>query len=125
MTPEVTALLAKAHEKLRVAELLLQAHAWDDAASRAYYAAYHAVSALHLSRGNSFSSHARSIGQFNKDFVQTGIFPREYTAILSRLFEDRQSGDYDVVDAISEDEARLDVTDAAALLAGLQSHLTG
>jgi len=31
----------------------------DDAASRAYYAAFHAMSALHLADGNAFSIHAQ------------------------------------------------------------------
>jgi uncharacterized protein (UPF0332 family) len=116
-------LLAKAGEKLRVAELLLGVNAWDDAASRAYYAAFHAVSALHLERGNAFSSHAQAIGRFNKDFVRSEIFPREFTAILTRLFEDRQSGDYDVAGAISEEEARRDVSDARTIVGAVTAYL--
>lgn len=46
MTPEGDALLAAAAAKLRAADLLLAEGLPDDAASRAYYAAFHAVSAL-------------------------------------------------------------------------------
>lgn len=51
MTPQIDAVLAKAGEKLSVPEMLLANGAWDDAVSRAYYAAFHAISALHLSKG--------------------------------------------------------------------------
>lgn len=59
MTPECEALLAAADAKLRAADLLLTEGLPDDAASRAYYAAFHAVSALHLADGNAFSCHAQ------------------------------------------------------------------
>ena len=67
MTPECDALLSAAEAKLRAADLLLTEELPDDAASRAYYAAFHAVSALHLAQGNAFSSHAQVIGRFNKE----------------------------------------------------------
>lgn len=123
MTPEINAVLKKAAEKLRVANILIAASAWDDAASRAYYAAFHAISALHLSRGNAFSSHAQSIGRFNKDFVREGIFPAEFTAIITRLFEDRQSGDYDLAGVITEEEARRDASEARHILDAIDSYL--
>ncbi|WPL19392.1 HEPN domain protein [Thiorhodovibrio winogradskyi] len=123
MTPQIDAVLQKAAEKMRVADILVAASAWGDAASRAYYAAFHAISALHLSRGNSFSSHAQSIGQFNKDFVRTGVFPSEFTATLTRLFEDRQSGDYDLAGVITEEEAKRDVGDARRILEAIDRYL--
>lgn len=116
MKGELRALLARADEKLRAARLLLQGGAWGDAASRAYYAAFHAVSAVLLSKGESYSTHAKVLGRFNKEFIQTGIFPREFTKLLTRLFEDRQSGDYDVEPVLTEIEARQDVADAQRIV---------
>jgi uncharacterized protein (UPF0332 family) len=116
-------LLQKAEEKLRVAELLLKEDAPSDAASRAYYAAFHAVTALHLSRGNAYTSHGQVIGRFNKDFVKTGILPGTFTRILTRLFEDRQSGDYDVADALSQEDAERDVADAREIVYVIRSYL--
>jgi uncharacterized protein (UPF0332 family) len=43
-------------------------------------------------QGQAFSSHAHVLGAFNRDFVHAGTFPREFAAILARLFEDRQTG---------------------------------
>lgn len=86
MSPAIRDILETAEAKLKAAELLLREHIYGDAASRAYYAAFHAISALHLSQGNTFSSHAQLIGRFNRDFVRTGLFPPELTRIMTRLF---------------------------------------
>lgn len=116
MKNEVNAVLAQAEEKLRAANLLLDGGAWGDASSRAYYAAFHAVSAVLLSKGKTFSSHAQVLGAFNKEFVRAGLFPNEFTTLLTRLFEDRQSGDYDVVTWVPEADARKNVADARRIV---------
>lgn len=103
--------------------MLVANGAWDDAGSRAYYAAFHAISALHPSQGQTFSSHAQSIGRFNKDFVRTGMFSKEFTAILTRLFEDRQSGGYDVSGLVTAEDAQRDVDDARRLLKAIDAYL--
>ena len=83
MKDELKAMLAQSEEKLRAARLLLDGGAWGDTSSRAYYAAFHAVSAVLLSRGETYSSHAQVLGRFNKEFVHSGVFPREFTVILT------------------------------------------
>ena len=123
MIPAIAQLLRAAEDKVEASELLLREGLNGDAASRAYYAAFHAISALHLSRGQTFSSHAQLIGRFNKDFVRSGVFPPEYTRILTRLFEDRQLGDYDATTEIDRDQASQDVTDARRIVAAIQAHL--
>ena len=123
MKDELRDILQKAAGKLKAAEILLELGAWDDAASRAYDARFHAISALHLSRNNTFSSHAQLIGRFNKDFVKTGTFPQDFTRTLTRLFEDRQTGDYDVIGAMTEEEARQDVEDARWIVSSIKAYL--
>jgi uncharacterized protein (UPF0332 family) len=102
---------------------LLGNGAWDDAASRAYYAAFHAVGAVLLSRGKTFSRHAQLIGAFNRVLVKTEIFDREFASSLMRLLEDRQSGDYDVIGALTEMEARRDVADAGEIIDAISRYL--
>jgi uncharacterized protein (UPF0332 family) len=68
--PELTALLTLADEKLRAA-------------------AFHTVSAALLSRGETYSRHGQVLGAFNRAFVHTGLLPREFTAFLTWLFENR------------------------------------
>jgi uncharacterized protein (UPF0332 family) len=119
----VHALLGGARAKLHAASVLLAAGAHGDAASRAYYAAFHAVSALLLDSDKAYSSHAQVLGAFNRDFVHAGAFPREFSAILVRLFEDRQTGDYDPTTEITPAEAAADVSDAARIVEAVEQHL--
>src|SRR3989338_2878456 len=120
---EFKTILAQAEEKLRAARLLLDGNAWADASSRAYYAAFHAVSAALLSKGLTYSSHAQTLGAFNKEFVRPGIFPAEFTTLLTRLFEDRQSGDYDFDPGFTATEARQDIVDAERIVKAVQLFL--
>jgi hypothetical protein len=113
-------MLGLAEEKLRAARLLLQGKAWGDASSRAYYAAFHAASAALLSRGLTYSSHARVLGAFNKEFVHSGLFPSKFTAFLTRLFENRQIGDYDALPTLTEVEARQDIEDAHRIVEAIR-----
>jgi uncharacterized protein (UPF0332 family) len=122
--PELAALLTLADEKLRAASLLVVGGAWGDASSRAYYAAFHAISAALLSRDETYSRHAQVLGAFNRAFVHSGLFPKEFTTLLTRLFENRQSGDYDVLPGVTEAEARQDVADAQRIVEAIRSFLT-
>jgi uncharacterized protein (UPF0332 family) len=122
--PELTALLTLADEKLRAAGLLVAGGAWGDASSRAYYAAFHAVSAALLSRGETYSRHGQVLGAFNRAFVHTGLLPREFTALLTRLFENRQSGDYAVLPGVTEAEARQDIADAQRIIEAIRNFLS-
>ena len=101
----------------------MEAEAWGDAASRAYYSAFHAVSAALLSLGQSYSSHAQVLGAFNREFVRTGKVPPDFTRILNRLFEDRQTGDYEFVTGVSEAEARRDLDDALRVIEAIAALL--
>jgi uncharacterized protein (UPF0332 family) len=123
VTPESEALLTAAESKLKAAELLLNAGMNGDAVSRAYYAVFHAISALHLASGNSYSSHAQLIGRFNKDFVRTGVFAPALSRVVTRLFEDRQLGDYDATAEFPLDQATQDITDAHQLVQAIRTHL--
>ena len=124
MRPELTALLTLADEKLRAAGLLVAGGAWGDASSRAYYAAFHAVSAVLLSRGETYSRHGQVLGVFNRAFVHTGFLPREFTALLTRLFENRQSGDYGILPGVTEAEARQDIADAQRIVEAIRHFLS-
>ena len=47
------------------------------AAERAYYAIFHSLNAVHALSGAAYKRHKDAIGNFNKDYAKTGIFPRE------------------------------------------------
>ena len=119
----ITAMFAKADRKLNSARHCFSLGDWEQTASCAYYAAFHSVSALLESRGLTYSSHRQTIGAFNRDFVASGLFPRDFGRRLSELFEDRQSGDYELEVLLSEEMARNDLAFASELMLSCRVHL--
>ena len=116
-------MMQKAKEKLTTAEIDFNNERYDDSISRAYYAVFHAISALLLSKGLHYSSHAQVIGNFNKEFVKTKIFPKTFTKIIQRLFEERQIGDYDIESGITKKEAKQNLDDASKIIAAIYDYL--
>lgn len=117
------AMLNKAREKLAVATKDLEFGFYGDGASRAYYAAFHAITAVLAQRGMAFSSHAATLAAFNKEFVKSGLFAPDTFRRLQRLFEDRHTGDYDWSRSIDRDTAVKDVSEAEWILKAAAEHL--
>lgn len=105
MKPEQIALLKKASESLRAAQLLATNELLDFAASRAYYTMFYVAEAFLLNEGLTFSSHAAVISAFGRDFARTGRVPVEFHRYLIDAQDLRNQGDYDIDSAITEAEA--------------------
>ncbi|HAD04092.1 MAG: hypothetical protein A2091_11495 [Desulfuromonadales bacterium GWD2_61_12] len=80
--PDIQAIVAKAEDKLKTARLDFANGQYDDAVSRAYYAVYHMMTGVLFRHDQIFSSHAQTIGAFNRDFIKTGIFPKEFIRMI-------------------------------------------
>ena len=116
-TPEVLrAMLKKARQKLAAARKDMEFGFFGEASSRAYYAAFHAVSAVLAHHGLAFSSHAQTLAAFNREFVKTKVFPADTFRKLQRLFEDRQIADYDWTRDVDKQTAQKDLDDAQWLV---------
>ena len=94
ITLEVKKLLEKADHALEVAEELKRKNYHSDAASKVYYAMFYAVSSLLLSKNLSSSKHSGIRSLFNKEFVNKGLLDKEPGKFYSKIFEERQEGDY-------------------------------
>ena len=84
-----------AESDLRVARLLMQSKEYRAANNRAYYAIFHAISAVHALDGKAYKKHKDAIANFNRDYVKTEIFPRDIGRKISRAEEIRHASDYD------------------------------
>lgn len=76
---------------------------WNTAVSRMYYACYYAVAALLLKHGISVKTHAGMRQAFSKEFVLTGLVDKEWSRFYSKLYDRRQTGDYDDFIMMDED----------------------
>ena len=59
----------------------------DSTASRAYYAAFYAVSALFALKDQTYSKHSAEESAVHRDLVKTGIWPKKYGRYYSDLVE--------------------------------------
>ncbi|MCY2930859.1 MAG: HEPN domain-containing protein [Planctomycetota bacterium] len=91
----------------------------DSAASRAYYAAFHALTALFALRGEAFSKHSGVRAALHRDLIQTGVLAQELGRDYDFLLELRETGDYGGVTPVHADDARLAVQRVARLLAAV------
>jgi len=80
LTEQQSALLKKARDSLRGAEVLTREVLYDIAVSRAYYAMFYCAEALLDAEGLSFSSHAAVLSAFGQRFAKTGRVPPSITA---------------------------------------------
>jgi hypothetical protein len=104
--------LEKARAKLRVARDLAQRGEWDDAVSRAYYAAFHAAQAALLTEGQRGETHQGVLTLFGLLLVKTGKLDRKWGRALANLKDDRETGDYEAMSWLDEESARRAVEEA-------------
>lgn len=74
------------------------------ATNRIYYGMFYAMLALGLLRGFETSKHQQMIGWFNKQFVHTGIFPKQFGRMAKDAFEVRMDSDYKVTQTPSTEQ---------------------
>ncbi len=84
-----------AKEDLKSAKILRNAEAYKGANNRAYYAVFHAINAIHGLKGVAYKRHRDAIGNFNKEYIKTEIFPRDIGRKIAGLEEIRHASDYD------------------------------
>jgi len=91
---EIAANLQRAEQSLQAARQLASGGYDDFAASRAYYAAFYASTALLLSEGLEVSKHSAVISSIHQRFVKTEKLDKDQGKALNLLFELRGVGDY-------------------------------
>lgn len=91
---EIAAHLERAEQSVEAARQLLAGGYFDFAASRAYYAAFYAATAVLLHEGLELSKHSAVIASIHQRFVKTGKLDKEQGKTLNWLFELRSVGDY-------------------------------
>lgn len=96
----------KAKRFLAQADEMVGLKHWDLSANRYYYACFHAVQALFVSKNVNAHTHAGISAQFSLHFVKTGVVDVVYGSFLARMFQLRQKADYNCAYEISEEEVR-------------------
>ncbi len=77
----------------------------NSAASRAYYAAFHAVTALFALRNQEFSKHSAVRAALHRSLVHGGEWAKELGQDYDFLMDLRETGDYGGLTHVSADDA--------------------
>lgn len=125
LSKQLKTMMTKAKDCLNVArELHKQTH-YNDAASKAYYAVFHSLQAILLTKGLSFSKHSGVLSAFNKEFIYGGAFAKNFYDKIVRLFKDRQIGDYEYEKEINRESSEADIADAEMIINAIGEYLQG
>ena len=89
---------------------MMEMEQWDMAVNRYYYACFHILQALFVSKGLSAHTHSSSSTVFGQHFVKTGIVDLSYGRFFATMVQLRQKADYNSVANITEQDAR-DIVD--------------
>ena len=109
----------RASRALETAALLVATDP-EASASRAYYAAFHADTAVVALRTERFTRHAARRAAVHKDLVKTGAWPVELGKDYDGLVFLRQTGDYGGLERLKEQDAAQAVEAARRILNACQ-----
>lgn len=79
---------------------------WNAVANRLYYACYYVTSALLIKNKYAAQTHRGIIHLLGMHFIKKGIVSQDSGKLYSKLFELRQTGDYDDLFNLSESDVK-------------------
>ena len=113
--------LEQADESIEAASLLFHQGILRRSVNNSYYAMFYAVMALLAIKKKETSKHGGAIGLFDREFVKTDIFSKDFSRWLHRAFDLRQRCDYEAQFRISKKDARITLDSAEKFVAEVKS----
>lgn len=114
----------KAYKSFGEAKAVTALGFWSLAGNRLYYAVYYMASALLLDKGISAKTHAGTIHLLGQKIIGSGMLDKSFGRLFSRLYELRQSGDYDDMFDASQEEVEPYISKVSAFLKEVESLIT-
>ncbi len=115
--------IARGDECLRAAAYLLEGEFFNDAVSRAYYAAYHYARALLLTKEIEPKSHRGLIQLVGLHFVKPGLIADADASHLGHLESFRSLSDYDANMSFDAGQAGVELERATAFIEAVKNFL--
>ena len=116
--------LDKAVGSIKAAKKMSEPDEADSAASRAYYAMFHAAEALLNEKELSFKRHMGVHNAFAEHFVKTKIFDQKFHRWLIEAFNSRLTSDYGSGPSISIQEVQVLIQQAREFLEATKQYLS-
>lgn len=92
----------------------------DSAASRAYYAAFHALTSVLALRGQTFSKHSAIRAALHRDLIQNGLVSVESGRDYDFLMELRETGDYGGLAQVTGENADMAIRKSELFLLAME-----
>ncbi len=118
---EIAANLERAEASIQAAKDLAEGAYYDFVASRAYYAAFYAATAVLLCEELEFSKHSGVIAFIHQKLVKTGKLDERHGKNLNWLFELRGVGDYGATVHVSRQDAERAIKVAEEFLNAIEA----
>lgn len=115
--------LSNAKEWIKFAIKILQLGDFKTVANRSYYAVFAAIRAVLALEGFDSKKHSGIIAEFRKNYLKTGVLPKDLSLIIDSLVEIRQGSDYDDFYVISKEETQLQLENAQKFVSAIESYL--
>ena len=111
MNPKISKELAnhrleQAKEELRDSKVLFDIKSYKSANNRAYYAIFHAMKAVLALEPIDFKRHKDVQAYFNKNYINTEIFPKNMGRKIVDASKTREDSDYDDEFVVKAEETR-------------------
>lgn len=115
--------IKKAADTLAEAEGIAGLGYWNAVANRLYYACYYATGALLITNSYNATTHRGIITLLGLHFIKTRKLSEESGKLYARLFELRQTGDYDDLFSLTEEDVKPLLTPAKEYIMEIQRML--
>ena len=115
--------LEVAKEDLEAAEMNYENGHYRTANNRAYYAIFRAISACLALKFKAYKTHSQVIGNFNKEFMHTGVFSKDMGRKISRAQEIRHASDYDDFYVVSIEDTKEQIESAREIVRNVENYL--
>ncbi len=128
MSPKVSNELAKhrleqAKENFEEAEILYKANKFKGANNRAYYCIFHSIKAVLALEPIDFKRHKDVIGYFNKNYVNTEVFPKDIGKRIVKSSKVREDSDYDDEYSVDSEKTMIQIETAKELIELVEKYL--
>jgi len=111
------------HQAKECLQAALVAIDFKTAANRSYYCIFHAMRAVHALDGFDSKKHSGVIDNFRKNYIKTGIFPKEFSNIIVEAFDVRLESDYEDFYVVSKSKVMAQVENAKTVLEAAEKYV--
>lgn len=115
--------LEQAKENFEEAEILYKANKFKGANNRAYYCIFHSIKAVLALEPIDFKRHKDVIGYFNKNYVNTEVFPKDIGKRIVKSSKVREDSDYDDEYSVDSEKTMIQIETAKELIELVEKYL--